>query len=798
MKQRRLKIKAQLRNKVIEFKAHRSITHDLLTTMDGALQKMLESNLSITVPWLINGLLNGKIQDISRAITTLENSNPLDKKTITLIGRPENVLNEDVLKVAKKKLRESQDPGSSPSFSLGTLSEPENNLLEGIEIYNRMPSSYFDWQDVVQFIEFRMLRSKFLDCGCPENLFTTPESRSTLIIFLRDVSNFSTLLKKFGKDIEKLVYKAEKMGTSHKGYCDLTKSLQAVEANLVGLQVKETLIERIDADGINTLQTALHVLERSTGEEREADFQNLLRKILKYFPLIILRLDQVPKFLPPDESRDLGIIDESSQASCVAVNFLARVKASLIVGDNNQVNPQNVGLSQHLMRLLQRSTPDIPGRVQLGPNYSFMHLASATYYKAVRYLLYHYRCTPEIIAICNKIFYKGRLIPLRPANINDKAIHAIRVQGTRQDNGVNEAEAEKTASIMFVIIVEAKDKSNPPTIAVSVATGQEAALQQCRRIQELLTKKLQVVGLNYRTCEKRHHILMGSASRMQGNERNISFINFVNSPKKKNGGGLSLLTRTSVDQRKEYNVMCSRASDREYLIYSFGPEDLHKDDVRQEIFECLHEPVVDSTNGLSAFNSDMVDEDEPFFDFFMSKIAEELTKHGYTAQRIRNSPLWSNGWRVDVAGRADGSNCVYLHPEHYGESEKEWDKMFDQQIALERAGRKCLRIDSLTASLNFPKTKTDILDFLKNQGLSINGKELQEAQKESTSESPSRTHLHQPHTAAELADKGDGAQGVDRTTEPQVTEMEEETSAKRNALDTLATDNDVKKQKVAG
>lgn len=100
-----------------------------------------------------------------------------------------------------------------------------------------------------------------------------------------------------------------------------------------------------------------------------------------------------------------------------------------------------------------------------------------------------------------------------------------------------------------------------------------------------------------------------------------------------------------------------------------------------------------------------------------TQISVELERQGYAVQKTVGGPIWCNALRVDSMAEMDGTKCALLHLENFGESKKEWEKIFDEQLALERASQKCLRVDCLSTLLNFGKVVKGVLAFLEKNGL---------------------------------------------------------------------------------
>ena len=82
--------------------------------------------------------------------------------------------------------------------------------------------------------------------------------------------------------------------------------------------------------------------------------QNAAREVAVAAPVWIMPEYRIAEQIPSEiESFDLVILDEASQSDVTAIAALARGKQVLVVGDEEQVSPSNVGIPQQKINALR-------------------------------------------------------------------------------------------------------------------------------------------------------------------------------------------------------------------------------------------------------------------------------------------------------------------------------------------------------------------------------------------------------------------------------------------------------------
>lgn len=115
-----------------------------------------------------------------------------------------------------------------------------------------------------------------------------------------------------------------------------------------------------------------------------------------------------------DPPFDVLVVDEASQIGLAALPLLALARKTIVVGDDKQTSPENVGLNrQQVFDLLDEHLAMIPKyRTLFDPDNSLYDIAFQKF-PGVVMLTEHFRCLPQIIAFSNTHAYNNRIIPLR-------------------------------------------------------------------------------------------------------------------------------------------------------------------------------------------------------------------------------------------------------------------------------------------------------------------------------------------------------------------------------------------------
>ncbi len=389
-------------------------------------------------------------------------------------------------------------------------------------------------------------------------------------------------------------------------------------------------------------------------------------------PVWIMPLNRVAENFDPQKNKfDVVIIDEASQAGILALSALYLGKKVIIVGDDEQVSPDTVGIkTEEISALIEQHLQGVPNSHLYNGKTSVYDMAKAAGFKPMM-LTEHFRCLPEIIEFSNQLSYNSKIKPLRDAstvNIKPSVVECRVPNAYKTPKKTNEIEAEYIASLICACVADENYRGK--TIGIISLLGQEQAYE---------IDKLLQTNLGPKEYEKRR-IQCGTASQFQGDERDIIFLSVVEGPSEK-GGPVRLLSEDGNNDasRKKYNVAASRAKDQMWVVHSLNPEiDLRPEDIRLRLIKHAINPSIDrNEEKLKHAESD-----------FENKVMTILLNKGYKV-----APQWNVGtYRIDmVVGDGDKRIALECDGEKWHTLE-DLPKDLKRQAILERLGWRFIRI----------------------------------------------------------------------------------------------------------
>lgn len=401
-------------------------------------------------------------------------------------------------------------------------------------------------------------------------------------------------------------------------------------------------------------------------------------------PAWVMPLYRVAETVRPGrDSFDVVIVDEASQSGLDSL-FLHYLGAKLIVvGDDKQISPENVGVNRQDVEDLRRQhIPDIPLSTTFGVETSLFDQAEIRFGNRVR-LREHFRCMPEIIEFSNQLQYKGEpLVPLRQFSSGRLVPIVLRhVPDGHQEgsasSAVNRPEAE---ALVAAVVARCSDPSyEGATMGVISLLGEA----QARHIERLLLERLGPEEMEERrlTC--------GDAYSFQGDERNIMFLTMVSAPNARIG------TLSDEKARRRFNVAVSRAKDQLWLFHTATPRDLSPTCVRRALLEYCANPAVWRTVADGAMTVDDLERvrreaahreekpPSPFDSWFEVDVFLAMATRGY-----RVAPQHEvAGYRIDmVVEGARGRLAVECDGDEVHGGTEQFESDIVRQRRLERCG----------------------------------------------------------------------------------------------------------------
>ncbi|MFI8252973.1 AAA domain-containing protein [Streptomyces filamentosus] len=442
------------------------------------------------------------------------------------------------------------------------------------------------------------------------------------------------------------------------------------------------------AVALTSYQQSVKRLGKGTGKyahQYRQQARESLRASQEAVPAWIMPLHAVTDTVPMDRAGrfDVVIIDEASQSGPEAL-LLAWLGAKIVVvGDDKQVSPANVGIDHDELFAVQRRVlgglPDFR-RNLFAPTASFFDIASGLAGGRGRLMLReHFRCMPEIIGFSNELCYGGklqplrqygadRLPPLRPVHVADGY-----VEGTGQRQA-NPPEAERLVEEVVRCIQDPAYAGRTMGVITLLGNGQKF------RIEDLLADR---VPLDER---QRRRLRVGSAEEFQGDERDVVFVSTVASLTGPDGPR-RIGSYSSTLYQQHINVAASRARDQVWLFHSVTLTELAESDLRRRYLDWFSRPA-EQLDGLGLGD---VTEDEPhdaFDSLFEQRVFLALRRRGY---RVR--PQYPAGrYRIDLVVEGGTRRLAVECDGDAFHTEENADADAARQRELERVGWTFVRI----------------------------------------------------------------------------------------------------------
>jgi very-short-patch-repair endonuclease len=363
------------------------------------------------------------------------------------------------------------------------------------------------------------------------------------------------------------------------------------------------------------------------------------------------------------EAFDVIIVDEASQSGPEALALLYLGKQIVVVGDDEQISPEGVGVSRDAVdTLADQFLAGIPHRDALGITSSLFHQAAIRFSGRV-VLREHFRCMPEIIRFSSDLCYRGQLEPLRqypPQRLEPIVVRHI-ADGYREGTSQSARNLVEAESLVEAICQCCRSPAYADkTIGVISLQGET----QAKLINSLLLKHLTPEEIEDR------EIICGDAYAFQGDERDIMFLSMVAAP----NAQFQALTTDAARQR--FNVAASRARDQVWLFHSVTLNDMNPADMRYKLLAYYSDPRQSPAGGPDWEQCDSQ---------FERNVGLRIHERGY---RIipQFEPFGANSYRIDFVIEGDRSRlAVECDGPHHDEPERITQDIVRQR-QLERCG----------------------------------------------------------------------------------------------------------------
>lgn len=474
---------------------------------------------------------------------------------------------------------------------------------------------------------------------------------------------------------------------------------------LVAKQVWYHLLARVTDTQKRSLFAWVQIIKRiGKGTGKYVDrYRQQARKQMQVareaVPVWIMPVHRVLENFPPNGERfDVVIVDESSQSDIFALSLLFKSKKAVIVGDDNQISPESVGIEQsQVHQLMERYLQGIPQSERLDLQTSLFDIAQIIFPGHLM-LKEHFRSVPEIIQFSNDLMYGGEIQPLRISECSEMLeppVAAVYVpDGSRDENTVvviNEPEAR--ALVAMVVECCGKPEYDGKTMGVISLQGDH----QAQLIEELLREELGEVEMLDR------QIICGNAYAFQGDERDVIFLSLVAAPNMRIGA----LTKRFDMQR--FNVAASRGRDQMWLFHSVNLNDLNPNCMRSRLLQYYLDPA------RVAREEEEVD--HLFESDFERDVYHLIAARGYAVRPQVMVGTPSKHYRIDLVIEGLRSRLAVECDGDKWHGIDKWEEDRERQMVLERAGWKFWRVRGSTFYRNRQKAMEPLWETLEMMGI---------------------------------------------------------------------------------
>jgi len=311
-----------------------------------------------------------------------------------------------------------------------------------------------------------------------------------------------------------------------------------------------------------TFQAFSKGVRARTSHRQESYFEEVQwEALLEALPVWLVNLSDLHRVIPLERGLfDLVIIDEASQCDIAsAMPALQRGKRAVITGDPKQLRHLSFLPTARQEEFARRSGMSDEGRERFDfRNVSLVDLVSGAIQnqESVIFLNEHFRSRPAIIEFSNREFYAGKLAIMtghREADHRSEApLSVFATQGTRAENGVNEAELAAV-----IAQLEALARSESPPLSIGILSPFRAQVDAILKAVEKMPAVTRLLD--------RHDLLVGTAHSFQGEERDIMLLSLAlddESP----AASFRFLEKDDL-----FNVAITRARLENRIFVSFDP-----------------------------------------------------------------------------------------------------------------------------------------------------------------------------------------------------------------------------------
>ncbi|MCF7913191.1 MAG: GreA/GreB family elongation factor [Candidatus Cloacimonetes bacterium] len=429
-------------------------------------------------------------------------------------------------------------------------------------------------------------------------------------------------------------------------------------------------------------------------------------------PAWVMPLHRVWDTIKPEPGMfDVIIIDEASQCGFESYPLFYIAKKIVIVGDDQQISPEAVGISPVQVEPLQNQyLSDFEFIDSFDIDKSLFDLGALQFFGDRVILREHFRCMPEIIKFSNDTCYNSTpLVPLRQYTSErlDPLKHTLVrdgfVEGSKS-NLINRAEAVEL--VKTVVMMCNDERYDDKTIGIISLLGHS----QSRYIEKLLIEEVEIETIQAR------NILCGEPYSFQGDQRDVILLSLVSATNARIG----VLSKES--DKRRFNVAASRAKDQMWLFHSVELYDLSQSCFRYKLLQYFLNPGEVKFSGIGLeelkrirITSDRATNRPPgrFDSWFEVDVAYEIVARGYTV-----IPQYEvAGKRIDLVIQSGASQLAVECDGDAFHGIENYARDHARQRMLERCGWEFYRIRGSEFYIDREEALRKLWEILSDRGI---------------------------------------------------------------------------------